>query len=408
MGMAERDPELAAAALLARRATLRPDAELIRGLAGLERSAAVEAVLNAPRNTDRAAPAEDSNETVTWWLRRIGAPGSGLHERMAFFWHGLLPTHRHAVGWDQLIATQLNMIRDNALGNYRDLLQAMVVDGGMIRYLDADSSSAKRPNENLARELMELFSTGIGHYTEEDVRQAALAMTGWRVDKDSYAVWFDPERAHHEPVTFLGETKKWDVASITDRLCDHPATAARVSSLLWYHLTGKQIDSDSMSELGAWWQAQNLEIMPLVERILNDDAFWADHYARPRSGFEYYAAAQTILGLDPTKLWQARNLGQLPYEPPNVGGWPVGERWLNPDSMLRRSEALFSVDFREISGGETATIDEILDRCAIYVVSDETMAALTGSAADPEGIGPAGVVQLQWRIAMSSPEFQLQ
>ncbi len=405
--MAERDPGRAHGALLARRATLRADPELIGQLAGLGRSDAVTQVLNGPVSTEQATPAEKSDETVTWWIRQIGAPASGLHERMSFFWHSLLPTHRHSVNWHELIATQLNMIRANALGNYRDLLQGMVIDGAMIRYLDADSSTAKRPNENLARELMELFSTGLGHYTEDDVRQAALAMTGWRVDKDSYAVFFDPERAHREPVTFLGETKSWDVASITDRLCDHPATAARISSMLWYHLTGKRMDAAGKAELGYWWQGQNLEIKPLIERILNSEAFWADHYARPRSGFEYYAAAQNILGLDPTKLWQARNLGQLLYEPPNVGGWPTGERWLNPDSMLRRSEALFNVDFREISGGETATIEEILDRCGIYVVSDETMAALQ-AANNPDNIGPEGVVQLQWRIAMSSPEFQLQ
>ncbi len=407
MGMAERDPELARAALLARRASLRAEPDLIAALVGLDRSEAVAAMLNAPVDTSQVAPTEKSDETVTWWLRKIGAPGSGLHERMTFFWHSLMPTHRHSVSWHELVATQLNMLRANALGNFRELLQAMVIDGAMIRYLDADSSSAKRPNENLARELMELFTTGIGHYNEGDVRQAALAMTGWRVDRDTYAVWFDPDRAYNEPVTFFGETKKWDVASIADRLCDHPATAARIASLLWYHLTGKEITGDAKAELGLWWQGQNLEIKPLVERVLNSDEFWADHYARPRSGFEFYAAAQNILGLDPTKLWQARNLGQLLYEPPNVGGWPVGERWLNPDSMLRRSEMLFNVDFREVSGGETATIDEILNRCAIYVVSDETMAALN-SAPNPEKYGEEGSVQLQWRIAMSSPEFQLQ
>ena len=161
------------------------------------------------------------------------------------------------------------------------------------------------------------------------------------------------------------------------------------------------------AELGLWWQGQNLEIRPLVERILNDDVFWADHYARPRSGFEFYAAAQNILGLDPTEIYRARNIGQQLYEPPNVGGWPIGVRWLNPDSMLRRSEMLFGVDLSQVSGGETASIDEILNRCGIYVITDETVAALN-AANNPEGIGETGVVQLQWRIALSSPEFQLQ
>lgn len=408
MGMAERDPELARAALLARRGTLRADSALISGLAGKDRSEAVAQILNAPPSGDRAVPAEKSDETVTWWLRQIGAPNSGIHERMSFFWHGLIPTHRYSVSWQELVATQLNLIRDNALGNFRDMLQAFVIDGAMIRYLDADSSTKNRPNENLARELMELFTTGLGHYNEGDVRQAALAMTGWRVDRDSYAVSFDPGRAYEEAVTFLGETKKWDLASIVDRLCDHPATAARIASRLWYHFTGKPIEGQAKADLGVWWQGQNLEIRPLVERILNDDVFWADHYARPRSGFEFYAAAQNILGLDPTKLYQARDIGQQLYEPPNVGGWPIGERWLNPDSMLRRSQMLFAVNFEEISGGTTASIDEILNRCAIYVVTDETMAALNAAAVNSDDIGPESVVQLQWRIALSSPEFQLQ
>ncbi len=406
--MAERDPQLALAALLARRATFRADPELVGSLAGKERSEAVGQIMNGPISTDRASSAEKSDENVTWWLRQIGAPSSGLHERMTFFWHGLIPTHRHAIGWQELVAPQLNMIRDNALGNYRELLQAFVIDGAMIRYLDADSSTARRPNENLARELMELFTTGIGHYTEQDIREAALAMTGWRVDRDTYVVSFDAERAFQDPVTFLGETKRWDVASIVDRLCDHPATAARVSSRLWYYLTGSDLDAQAKADLGIWWQEQNLEIRPLVERILLDDAFWSEHYSRPRSGFEYYAAAQNILGLDPTKIYQARDVGQQLYEPPNVGGWPIGDRWLNPDSMLRRSVMMFNVDFREVPGGETASIDEILNRCGIYVVSDETMAALNAAAADADQIGQESVVQLQWRIALSSPEFQLQ
>jgi len=385
---------------------MRADPALIASMVEMTREEAVAAILAGQPSTARATPAERSDETVTWWLRQIGAPESGLHERMAFFWHGLIPTHRNSVNHHQLVATQLNMIRDNALGNYRNLLQAFVVDGAMIKYLDADSSTAQRPNENLARELMELFSTGIGHYSETDIRQAALAMTGWRVDRDTYAVYFDPERAYTEPVAFMGDTRKWDVASITDRLCDHPATAARISGRLWYHLTGKTLNPGAAGALGVWWQDQSLEIRPLVERILLSDDFWADHYTRPRSGFEYYAAVQNILGLDPTKLWQARDLGQQLYEPPNVGGWPEGDRWLNPDSMLRRSQTMFSVDFREVSGGTTATLDEILDRCGIYVVSDETMAALN-AAADPTDIGEEGVVQLQWRIALSSPEFHL-
>lgn len=408
MGLAERDPDMARAALLVRRSALRVDPDALASLIGLNRSEAVDRVISAPIDNSKAPQSEKSDETLTWWFKKIGASTTGLQDRMAFFWHSMIPTHRYAVGWQELVATQLNLLRSNALGNFRTMLQEFVVDGALIRYLSADRSTGKNPNENLARELMELFTVGIGNYNESDVRSAALAMSGWTVDKDTYAVAYDPERGYQEPVTFLGEERLWDVGSIVDRLCDHPATAARVANKVWYHFVGSTLDSAQASELGAWWQQQDLEIRPLLVRVFNDDRFWADHYVRARSGFEFYTSIQTIMGIDPSKTWQARNLGQVPFEPPNVGGWPVGERWLNPDALLRRSAALFNYNFNDVEGGKTATVDEILNRCGLWVVSDETVNALYGVPDRVENIGDEGIVELQWRIAMSSPEFQLQ
>ena len=303
---------------------------------------------------------------------------------------------------------QLNTLRSKALGNYRDLLQAMMVDPAMLKYLDAESNRAKKPNENLAREIMELFTVGLGHYTEDDVRAGALALAGWRVDKERLDAWFDADRAYDGEVTFLGETRRWESVDIVDRLCDHPATAARIASIVWQHFTGSPPSSEERADLGLWWQSQNLEIKPLLGRILQSEQFWADHYVRPRTGFEWYTAAADLLRFDPDDIWRARNLGQCPYEPPNVGGWPEGDRWLNPDSMLRRADQLFSLDFKDVPGGTTATVDEILNRCGLYVISDETMAALNSVGGIGDEVGAEGVPQLQWRIAMSSPEFQLQ
>lgn len=380
---------------------------LVDDLAARERADAVQTLLDAPPSTETAQPSDKSENTITWWTQQMVSPNSGLQDRMAFFWHGILTSHRYASGEQELLAPQINLLRSNALGNFRQLLQAFAVDGALIRYLNADSSTARRPNENLARELMELFTLGVGHYGEDDVRAAALAMTGWRVDNDSHEVYFDPERAYADQVTFLGETRNWDVASIVDRLCDHPATARRVSSLLWYHLVGGQLDQAQSSELGTWWQEQSLEIKPLVARILNSEEFLADHYSRPRSGFEYYMALQSVAGFDLSQIWRPRNLGQALYEPPNVAGWPTGDRWLSPDAMLRRSSMAFSFDLeKQVEGALTATVDEILDRCGLFVVGQGTLDALNNAGAG-ESLGEGSVAQLRWRIAMSSPEFQL-
>jgi len=387
---------------------MRADLDLIDQLVGLDRSAAVAAILDKPVDEAQAPVSGKSDKILTWWFGRISEGVNGLQDRMTFLWHSIIPTHRHSAGEQELVGVQLNTLRSRALGNYRDLLQAMMVDPAMLKYLDADSNRAKTPNENLAREVMELFSLGIGQYTEDDVRAAALALAGWRVDKDNNMAWLDPKRAYEGELTILGETKQWTSADLVDKLCDHPATAARIASRVWYHFTGVTPSGEQRSELGAWWQAQNLEIRPLLERIFHDEQFWAQHYARPRSGFEWYTAAQRILQFDTDENWRPRNLGQLPYEPPNVGGWPEGDRWLNLDSMLRRSEQLFSVDFRDIPMGNTATVEEILNQCGLFVVDDSTVAALESAGAGVDDVSEESFVELRWRIALSCPEFQLQ
>lgn len=385
---------------------MRVDLDLIGRLAGLAWPDAVASLLDAPIDAERVPNAAKSDDTVVWWNQKMTRPGSGIHERMTFLWHTLLTTHRYASGKQELVSVQLNMLRANALGNFRQLLQSFAVDGALIKYLDADSSRAKKPNENLAREMMELFTIGVGHYSEDDVRGAALAMTGWRVDPDNNNVYLDSKRANTEPVTFLGETKQWNVASIVDRLCDHPATARRVASLLWYHLVGTEMGAERAAEYGTWWHEQNLEIKPLVARMLNEEAFKANHYARPRSGYEFYAAAQSVVGFDPTKMWLIRMSGQSLYEPPNVGGWPIGDRWLTPDSMLRRSDTLWSFDNDEASLDMAATVDQMLDRCGLFVASEATLETIRNAGVG-ESLDDESIAELRWRIVMSSPEFQL-
>ncbi len=387
---------------------MRADLDLINQLTPFDRTSAVAAILDKPLDDAQAPISDKSDKILTWWFGRISEGVNGLQDRMTFLWHSIIPTHRYSAGEQELIGIQLNTLRSRALGNYRDLLQSMMADPAMLKYLDADSNRAKKPNENLAREVMELFSLGVGHYTEDDVRSAALALAGWRVDKDNNKAWLDPKRTYEGELTILGETKQWTSADLVDKLCDHPATAARIASRVWYHFTGVTPSGEQRSELGAWWQAQNLEIRPLLERILHDEQFWAQHYARPRSGFEWYTAVQRLLQFDTDENWRPRNLGQLPYEPPNVGGWPEGDRWLNLDSMLRRSDQLFSIDFRDIPMGTTATTEEVLDRCGLFVVDDSTIAALESVGSAVDEVGDESIAQLRWRIAMSCPEFQLQ
>ena len=140
--------------------------------------------------------------------------------------------------------------------------------------------------------------------------------------------------------------------------------------------------------------------------MLNDPEMQAEHYRRPRSGYEWYAAFQQATGTDLKEGWIPRHLGQALFEPPNVAGWPVGERWLDPDSILRRTSLCLYFDSDKVPGGPTGSIDEILDRCGLMVVSDSTLDALN-RAGEGGQFDDESIAHLRWSITLSSPEFQL-
>ncbi|MFT7648157.1 MAG: hypothetical protein ACI8Y4_002907 [Candidatus Poriferisodalaceae bacterium] len=168
---------------------------------------------------------EDFERTAAWVIDRLRDPFPSLHERLTWIWHDHFP-----VSWDKidnpafLVANQ-RVLRRHALGNFRDLVNAILKDPAMLVYLDGVASTAEEPNKNLARELMELFTLGRGHYSATDVRQAALALTGWDYDYESDEVVFDEELAYVGSTTILGTTGRHDSDDVADIVCAHPACA---------------------------------------------------------------------------------------------------------------------------------------------------------------------------------------
>ncbi len=440
--MADRksDPANRSAAQLVRRVDLSNNQELVAELAAQSRGEAVDTLLALPLDEGKVAnpirekkdgDAANNNVTdrekqIVWWFKKIQTTENPLQERMAWFWQTFLTSHQQATS-QQGIGDQLDIFRSQGLGNFRDILTAFMQDRTLIIYLNGDANTASKPNENLARELMELFSLGVGNYSEDDVRNGALGLAGWRkynddpgipdgVDKEGKpkiakdpqkaGIRFEEKHAHKAPVKFLGETKVWDVVSIVNKVCDQPATHARVASLMFYHLGGKSLSSAEAKELGVWWAGQDLEIKPLVKKILTDPSLESTYYARPRSGFEYFCATVRATGrkLDTLKSYEAKNVGQLPYEPPNVAGWP-DDRWLDPDSLLRRSNFINGFNKGNSTILAASTVDEILDRCGLYEISPTSQSVISSLTKD--GVGDEGLINLRWRVALSSPEFML-
>jgi uncharacterized protein (DUF1800 family) len=403
----DRDPERAAVAHLLRRSAMCAHPARIEALTDRSWSDAVDDVLTSSITTGTEPPpiSDDWGDTVGWWVDRMVAEDTGLVDRMTWFWHGLLTTNAYKVSESSLIGTQLAVVRGNALGNFRQLLQEFVVSGALLEYLDASWSMASNPNENLARELMELFTIGRGHYSQDDVRAAARALAGWVVEDG--VVEFRRENSFRAPLIFLGQQADWDTASLVDRLCDHPATAARIGARLWSQLVGVPLTPDAASELGSWWQERDLEIMPLVERILRDPAFAASTMVRPRSAIEWFCALRAATGLDGSESWYLDSLGQMPFLPPNVAGWPDGDRWLSAGSLLGRASVVHGLDLAALVGdGSTVDVNRLLDACGLWSVSASTRQALDGVAGTAE-LSPEGAHLARWRLVLTCPEFHL-
>lgn len=393
--------DLAGAAHLHRRTSLAMNADRVDDLAGLGWENAVARVLDVEPGGGEP-PTADRWEAVGWWIDRMQDPDGGLAESMAWFWHGILTTNLNTTG-DRFVADQMQILRRGCLGNYRDLLMGFVTSGALLDYLNAAGSEASNPNENLARELMELFTTGRGHYTQDDVRSAARALAGWNTDDNGNVTW-ERERAFVAPLLIFGTQADWDTESLVNHLCDHPATARHIGSKVWAHFIGRAPDAEVADELGRWWASRQLEIRPLVERILMSEEFRASRLQRPRSGLEWLIAAGTATGVRIEEPWWAERVGQMPYMPPNVGGWPGGNRWLDAGSLLSRIHSSWELSHHhDMPVSSTAAIFRAM---CLPDASSSSRTALD-TVRLPDDSDHEWAAAQRWRLALNCPEFHL-
>ena len=375
--------------------------------AELARSMVAEAYDTQPGTSSLLEPADmDPPDFVQWWLAKMWAPEATLRDRMTWFWHNHLPSSFEKADIVYITA-QHGLLETHALGNFRDLLQAITIDGAMLLYLDGSRSDGDDPNENYAREVMELFALGRGNYTEDDIRVAARGLSGWYADYDSKTVGFDRDRHYDRPLRFFGERRRWDNESIIDAICDQPACAPHVASAIYQHLVGVAPSPERRKELGDVFRSNDLEIRPLLEAIVDHPDFFAHVGGRARSAVEYVVGLVAALGQDSftPERWALWGMGQVPYQPPNVAGWPGDERWLTASQLLARTNLLFQSELSErlISRLEPE-VDDVLAHCGLFDVSDETRQAMQ-QAADEFPFDQT--LELLLGLALASPEFQL-
>lgn len=280
-----------------------------------------------------------------WWLTELSETTSPLTERMTLFWHNHFVSSIPKVQSLRLMFNQNALLRREAVGNFGTLLHAIARDPAMIVYLDSHLNRKGKPNENFAREVMELFTLGEGHYNEQDIREAARAFTGWTLDRKIGTV--RKVRALHDdtPKTIFGKTGNWSGEDVLDMLLSNPQTARYISAKLWQEFISIQPTTHEQETLAQTFHHHRYEIKPLLRSILISDAFWSmdNRGTLLKSPVEFligtvheFELSGATNSLQLARL--SRQLGQDLFVPPNVKGWPGGTTWITSATLLARHQ----------------------------------------------------------------------
>ncbi|HZW34853.1 MAG TPA: DUF1800 domain-containing protein [Isosphaeraceae bacterium] len=322
-----------------------------------------------------------------WWLYRMLFTPDPLTERLTLLWHNHFATSQLKVEDVAAMKRQNDTFRRHARGPFGDLLRAMLSDPALLAWLDASSNRKGKPNENLAREMMELFTLGIGHYTERDVKEAARALTGRTVQQGRYT--FRPDWHDDEAKTILGRTGRLDGDTLADRLLEHPATAHRLAWRLCQAFLGENgADESAVAELAGQLHSDSLHIGRGVETILRSERFFAARNLHAQVSEPAPFVIGTVRSLErfnppPSTLllaeWTGR-MGQELFYPPNVGGWPGGRNWLAGRTILARANFAAALVEGRLNAASTANAPDLLGLAARHGRGTDAATALRFSA----------------------------
>jgi uncharacterized protein (DUF1800 family) len=372
----------------------------------------------------------------TWWLERMIASPAPLQEKMTLFWHGHFTSSPEKGTTAQELLMQNLLFREYSLGNVRDLTLHVSQDPAMLRYLDNNVNVKAHPNENYARELMELFTLGIGNYTEQDIRESARAFTGWSFQRapDGTGTFFDNQRTHDGgSKTFLGQTGNYTGADIINIIFQQPAAARLFATKLLAFFVYQDPEPQLVDQVAALLRKNNFEMRPVMSALLRSNVFFSDRAYRAlvKSPVEFVVGTHQLFGVPQVALIELgtlRQMGQTLFYPPNVKGWDGGAAWLSSQTILTRENfangvaqnpkvmemaswmapAMRSMDPRQVAQTLTDTM----------LQSDVSPAAMAQLVAFLGGSGQAALAQLSPEnvdervrsaayLTMAMPAYQL-
>jgi uncharacterized protein (DUF1800 family) len=296
----------------------------------------------------------ETNRVAYWWANRMLASPQPLREKMALFWHGHFASNEAKVRDYRKLLGELELFEKQGTRNFRDLTVAVAQSPGMLSFLDAGVNVKGAPNENFAREIMELFTLGVGHYSEKDIREAARAFTGWNYVDMKFVV--NKDQHDDGEKTFLGHTGRLDGVAVIDIILQQPATADFIAGKIYRYFVREALSPELQEQLGAVLRQSHYEIAPLLETIFLSRDFYspASVGTQIKSPVQLAVSTYRKLGLQsvpgvPDFNAATGALGQQLFAPPTVAGWAGGQSWITPGLLLERGNFARDILFPDIN-----------------------------------------------------------
>ncbi len=296
----------------------------------------------------------ETNRVAYWWADRMLTSPRPLQEKMALFWHGHFASNEAKVRDYRKLLGELQIFENQGTGNFRDLTVAVAQSPAMLAFLDAGVNVKGAPNENFAREIMELFTMGVGHYTEKDIREGARAFTGWNFVDLKFVV--NKDQHDDGEKTFLGQTGRFDGVDAIDIIMKQPATADYIAGKIYRYFVREDLSPELQKKLGAVLRDSHYEIKPLLETIFLSRDFYssASVGTQIKSPVQLAVSTYKKMGLEsipgvPDFNVATGGLGQQLFSPPTVAGWAGGTSWITPGLLLERANFARDILFPDIN-----------------------------------------------------------
>ena len=350
----------------------------------------------------------ETNRVAYWWADRMVASNNPLQEKMALFWHGHYAINESKVRDYRKLLNELELFHEMGTGSFRDLMVAVAQDPAMLSFLDAGVNLKGAPNENFAREIMELFTMGVGNYSETDIREAARAFTGWNYVDLNFVI--NEDQHDNDIKNFLGHSGNFDGVEIIDLIMEQPVTAEYIASKIYRFFVREELSKALAEELGKILRDADYDVATLLASILISK----DFYSAPSVGSQIKSPVQLAvstyrkLGLEsapgvPDFNRATGALSQTLFRPPTVAGWAGGRSWMTPGLLLERGNFARDVLFPDIN---FVPPDRVNGSSEIRSVADRIRQGLDiTSATQPSSLGEGGIMAESNMLADRDEEF---